>query len=446
MENSETERNHNSNARILIVDDMAVNRTILSSMLTTMGITCDLAESGQECIELCKSNSYDLILLDHRMPDMDGVDTLVELKEIFRRSGAETPVICHTVDEGKDYVNLYKAAGFADVLIKPADPGKLMVMLMTYLPNGGFTVPADEEKKKHIDQELSLLPVWIKNVSALDCTSGIEHCDTAADYVDALSVFAGSIEDKAADIERFEIEENWSMYLLRVHSLKSVARLIGAVSIADKAADLEYAGMQQEYGLVHALTRPLLDEYCAMLPKLKRLLSGKESAALPPIPEIPDLTKKTAAPAERNVLFIHDENGIVVRGIKKALRSEGFRVITVKDIPEVILNHRTESSIFLYYPSGDDDHIKVMSTMLTEICRDDNKTLCLAGDPLDIETAQDIHDKDCISSVYPRPINLNKMAADMSGYYDMLNQGNRIRTILVIDDDPDFLHIMQKWL
>ncbi|MCR5268701.1 MAG: hypothetical protein K6E16_09310 [Lachnospiraceae bacterium] len=96
MENSETERNHNSNARILIVDDM------------------------------------------------DGVDTLVELKEIFRRSGAETPVICHT---------------------------------------------ADEEKKKHIDQELSLLPVWIKNVSALDCTSGIEHCDTAADYVDALSGF-----------------------------------------------------------------------------------------------------------------------------------------------------------------------------------------------------------------------------------------------------------------
>ena len=88
MENSETERNHNSNARILIVDDMAVNRTILSSMLTTMGITCDLAESGQECIELCKSNSYDLILLDHRMPDMDGADTLVELKEIFRRSGA----------------------------------------------------------------------------------------------------------------------------------------------------------------------------------------------------------------------------------------------------------------------------------------------------------------------------------------------------------------------
>ncbi len=78
------------------MDDMAVNRTILSSMLTNMGITCEMAESGQECLDMCRKNSYDLILLDHRMPDMDGVETLIRLKEIFRKSGTDTPVICHT--------------------------------------------------------------------------------------------------------------------------------------------------------------------------------------------------------------------------------------------------------------------------------------------------------------------------------------------------------------
>ncbi|MCR5268437.1 MAG: response regulator [Lachnospiraceae bacterium] len=443
MANSET--SHNSNARILIVDDMAVNRTILSSMLTTIGVSCDLAESGQECLDLCRNNSYDLILLDHRMPDMDGVDTLVRLKEIFHRTGVETPVICHTADEGKNYINLYKAAGFADVLIKPADPGKLMVLLMTYLPDGGFTIPADEEKKKHLSDELASLPVWLKNVSGLDLTSGIEHCDTASDYLDALRVFTGSIKDKAADIERFEREENWPMYLLRVHSLKSVARLIGAISVADKAADLEYAGMQQEYGLVHALTRPLLDEYTGMLPKLKKLLSRKgieEDPAETPVSE----KKANTPPMERAILFINDEDGIVARGIVKALKGEDFKVITVKDIPEVILNHQAESSLLLYYPTGDIDHIKVVSTMLAEMCRDDNKILCLAGDPIDIEAASSIHDKDCITAVYPRPINLNKLAADMSGYYDIKTENKRTRTILVIDDDPDFLRIMEKWL
>lgn len=135
--------------------------------------------------------------------------------------------------------------------------------------------------------------------------------------------------------------------------------------------------------------------------------------------ESSDTAAASAPYAERTILFISDDNGIVGRGITKSLENEGFSVIPVKDIPEVILNHRAESDLFLYYPAGDTDHIKIVSTMLAEICRDDNKTLCIAGDPLDIEAARDIHDRDYIASVYPRPINLDKMAADMSRYYDI---------------------------
>lgn len=420
----------NRQAKVLIVDDMPVNRTILSSMLTTMGISCDLAESGMECLEKCIDDDYDLILLDHRMPGMDGVETLLHLKEILRKKGAETPVICHTADEGRNYINLYKAAGFADVLIKPADPGKVMVMLMTYLPKGAYSVPDDEEKKMREEAELASLPKWLKTVSGLDLMSGIEHCETAADYLDALSVFAGSIREKSDDIEQFEKDENWPMFLLRVHSLKSVARLIGATVVADKAADLEYAGIQEEYGLVHALTGPLLEDYRAMLPQLGKLFSKN------------DEHKQT----DKSILFIGDETGIVGRGITKALEGEGFEVLPVKDIPEVILNHRADSDLIIYYPSGDNDHIRSVSTMLAEMCRDDEKTLCLAGDALDIEAARDIHDKDVITAVYPRPINLDMMAADMSGYYDIHAKSDRMRTVLLIDDDPDFLHIMERWL
>ena len=431
MSKQETGQENRRSARVLIVDDMAVNRTILSSVLTTMGICCDLAESGNECLNMCHKNTYDLILLDHRMPGMDGVETLTHLKEIFRKNGVETPVICHTADEGKNYINLYKAAGFADVLIKPVDPGKLMVMLMTYLPDGGFEVPAEEERKIHVQEELSSLPDWLKTITGLDLKSGIEHCDTAPDYLDALTVFAGSIEEKANDIERFEKEENWPMYLLRVHSLKSVARLVGASSVADKAADLEYAGMQQEYALVHVLTLKLLEEYRGMLKILEPLLTKKV---------------RQERTSQRTILFVSDENGIVSRGITKSLESEGFCVIHVKDIPEVILNHRADSDLIIYYPSGDNDHIKTVSTMLAEMCHDDDKTLCLAGDPIDIEAARDIHGKDSIAAVYQRPINLDKMAADMLGYYDMHAGSDRMKTILVIDDDPDFLHIMERWL
>ncbi|MBR2530724.1 MAG: response regulator [Lachnospiraceae bacterium] len=425
------DKNDNSvSARVLIVDDMPVNRTILSSMLTTMGISCDLAASGSECLDMCVGTAYDLILLDHRMPDMDGVETLMHLKEIFRRTGHDTPVICHTAGEGKNYINLYKAAGFADVLIKPADPGKVMMMLMTYLPNGGFTLPEEEEKKQHAEAELASLPDWLKTVPKLDLMSGISHCETATEYLDALATFTGSIREKSDDIERFLKEENWPMYLLRVHSLKSVARLVGADSLADKAADLEYAGEQGEYALVYALTPAMIEEYRSFSGKLERLGTSQE----------------TKAPASRSILFIGDDNGVVVRGITKALEDEDFHVIHVKDIPEVILNHRADSDLLIYYPSGDNDHIRSVTTMLAEMCRDDDKTLCIAGDPLDIEAAKDIHDSDAICATYPRPINLDKMAADMLGYFYMHSGNDRMRTILVIDDDPDFLHIIKRWL
>lgn len=418
-------------ARILIVDDMPVNNAILSSMLEAMGLNCDVAESGKECLDMCRRTKYDLILLDHRMPGMDGVETLARLKDIFLHTGAEPPVICHTADEGKNYINLYKAAGFADVLIKPIDPEKLKALLTAYLPGGEYVLPSDMEKKKHIEQELGSLPLWLKNIPQLDLKSGIEHCDTAIAFLDTLMVFTQSIKEKADEIEKYEQDENWPMYLLRIHSLKSVSKLVGANSISDKAANLEYAGTHQEYALIHALTPSLIDEYKSMMPCYEKLCTNE------------DITLKCP---DHTILFIVNEPGIVGKGIIKALDNEGFDVMIIPDDPKIILNHRADSNILLYYPTGDKDHIKSVTTMLAEMCRDDEKILCLAGDMPDITTARDIHGSEYIKSVYPRPINLDIMAADISEYHDMYLNNDRIRTILVIDDDPDFLHIMENWL
>ena len=122
--------------RVLIVDDMVVNRLILSELLESNGVASDLAESGKECIDLCRENTYDLILLDHRMPELDGIDTLLQLKRIFEAQGRVIPVVCHTTEDARNNTNLYKAAGFADVLFKPIQPKLLSEILMRYLPEG----------------------------------------------------------------------------------------------------------------------------------------------------------------------------------------------------------------------------------------------------------------------------------------------------------------------
>ena len=87
----------NNAYQVLIVDDLPVNRMILSSLLASRGVVSDQADIGKACLEMCRQKDYDLILLDHRMPEMDGIDTLTFLKDIFAEKARELPVICHTV-------------------------------------------------------------------------------------------------------------------------------------------------------------------------------------------------------------------------------------------------------------------------------------------------------------------------------------------------------------
>ena len=235
------------NSRVLIVDDMRVNRMILSSLLSSNGITADLAGGGAECVELCRKNRYDLILLDHRMPDQDGIDTLAQLKEIFKERGEDVPVVCHTTDYAQKNISLYKAAGFSDVLIKPIDPREVTRILMTYLPEGKNKAidSSDEGENSRHQKELDRLPGWLRELSeregpsCLDLLAGIDNCDSAEFYLDALSVFASSITERAAGIEDALKSGDKKLFLKRLHAVKSMARLVGADRLSELADTLE---------------------------------------------------------------------------------------------------------------------------------------------------------------------------------------------------------------
>ena len=264
-------------SRVLIVDDMRVNRMTLSSLLASNGVLSDLASSGEECLQLCRENKYDLILLDHRMPGIDGVDTFVQLKEIFKEQGREVPVVCHTVEAAKDNINLYKAAGFADVLIKPIQPQRLSDVLMEYLPEGSVESHRNrEDEEAKLKVELAKLPRWLSGVPGLDLACGMGNCETADDYVDALAVFAASVTDKADEIERLLAEEDFSRYTLKVHSLKSMARLVGALSLSEAAAEMEAAGKNSDFDVIREKTPKLLSAYRAYADHLSPLSEDAE--------------------------------------------------------------------------------------------------------------------------------------------------------------------------
>ena len=136
-------------ARVLVVDDNVINLKVFVNLLRETRIQIDTAESGDACLALYKQNRYDVIFLDHMMPDKDGIETIKEMKECKDTLNAKTPIVCLTANAVSGMREMYINAGFDDYITKPIDTVKLENMLLTYL-SPDLVRPPESEKKQSI--------------------------------------------------------------------------------------------------------------------------------------------------------------------------------------------------------------------------------------------------------------------------------------------------------
>ena len=121
-------------AKILVTDDVSINLKVITMLLKDTEICIDTATSGKECIEKYTADHYDLVFLDHMMPEMDGIETLKHLMETDRYKEENTPVIALTANAMMGAEKTYLESGFIDYLTKPAKDVDLEAMIIKHLP------------------------------------------------------------------------------------------------------------------------------------------------------------------------------------------------------------------------------------------------------------------------------------------------------------------------
>ncbi|MCR5651980.1 MAG: response regulator [Lachnospiraceae bacterium] len=121
-------------ARILVVDDSAVNLSVVVNLLKKTKIGVDTAQSGEDALRLIGENEYDLIFLDHLMPVMDGNETLKRMNALENNLSKNSPVICLTANASSTARDEYIKAGYRDYLPKPVSLKDLEDMLFSYIP------------------------------------------------------------------------------------------------------------------------------------------------------------------------------------------------------------------------------------------------------------------------------------------------------------------------
>ena len=312
-------------AAVLVTDDMPMNLTVFKSLLKLTGIRIDTAISGDSAIELARKNKYDIIFLDHMMPEKDGIETLHEMEEDKESPNLNTIKVCLTANAVTGAREEYLAAGFDDYLTKPVDPGRLEEMLLEYLPEEKIHAPVHdlETADDELFGETHTLPDFVEYISEISTDAGLTNCGSVEGYVSALETYAGMIGKHADETENFWRAGDLANATIKIHALKSTSRIIGAIAIGDLAQKLENAGKAGDAETVGAGIEELLGRCRKLGEQLSPLCSGNGAVGddenLPPI-SAEELQEAYELINEANSMFRLDDVNEIAESLK------GYRI------------------------------------------------------------------------------------------------------------------------
>ncbi len=266
------------NARILAVDDNQSNLKIVKLFLKRNGVVPDLCTSGTAAIAKCKEKKYDLILLDHMMPEPDGIETLHAIREDEDSLNKDTKAVVLTANAVAGSREMYMQEGFDDYLTKPLDPRILEITVRNMLPPELVSVEndtkTDPETEKTVVEADSSVPekTGLSSMKGMDYETALTFC---AGDEDLLREIVSDIADEGpvrADRMKKNLEaEDIKAYAIDAHSIKSSMATIGLKDFSEKAKKHELAAKANETEFVYGDVDTFLNEYLELCEELKKL-------------------------------------------------------------------------------------------------------------------------------------------------------------------------------
>ena len=296
-------------ADILVVDDNPINLSVIKGLLKATKVFVTTSTSGEDAIDKIKDNHFDIVLLDHMMPGMDGIETVEKIREF--EPGLPVYALTANATAGEDF---YKSKGFNGYLSKPVDTEILEKTILSHLPESmveKFTRDENVEELKELPENM----LWINDIESISVEDGIKNSGGIESFIFALGLFLDTIDSNTKVIRDAYEDGNIRLYTIKVHALKSSCRIIGALEMSSRAATLEDAGNRNDVEFIEANTERFLVDYNEYKDKLRALKGvmtdddGKE-----PIPE-EELQDAYAALKEVIPLMDYDAVQMILDGL-----------------------------------------------------------------------------------------------------------------------------------
>jgi signal transduction histidine kinase/CheY-like chemotaxis protein/HPt (histidine-containing phosphotransfer) domain-containing protein len=311
-------------ARLLVVDDISTNLKVAEGLLAPYNAQVDTCLSGIQSIDMVKRKNYDLVFMDHMMPEMDGIETT----EIIRAWEAEleaqgvvrfaVPIIALTANAVMGMREMFIEKGFSDFLAKPIDVSKLDEIITRWIPKEKREKKVVDSGQLVVDSEdrssTSNDPNYQLTIPGVDVQKGIAMTGgTLSSYKQILSLFRKDAQERLSLLRQMPDTGVLTAFITQVHALKSASASLGAAEVSTKAARLETAGRVGDMAFIEEnlsgftqLLEELIKGIDAALNEDADAPSGIESSPLP-VSELNELVSALKTQSTSDIDRLLDE-------------------------------------------------------------------------------------------------------------------------------------------
>ncbi|MBQ8567856.1 MAG: response regulator [Oscillospiraceae bacterium] len=260
-------------ARVLIVDDNAINLKVAVGLMQPYHMQLMTVDSGKAALSMLRSRDIDLVFMDHMMPEMDGVETTAHIREMEGEYYKKLPVVALTANAVNGVREMFIQSGFNDFIAKPIELSALDRVLKNWLPSDKLQAPVTTVYGKNDRRKNQLSKKDDDESGNISVKKGLGYAGGSEDaYYEILEMYVRKGTEKIAQINTLAAEENWKNYTIEVHALKSTSLSIGAVKLSEFAKKLELAGKSGDNDMIRKENDELMKLYADVIGEGRKLL------------------------------------------------------------------------------------------------------------------------------------------------------------------------------
>ena len=251
---------------ILVAEDVELNQYLVRHIMESWGFTVDIVNNGREAVDMMQKNTYDLVLMDIQMPEMDGMEATRAIRQLSDPAKAAIPIVALTANALKGDSEKYLAAGMNDFLPKPFNEQKLFMIISNNLKTGA---PAPEAKPMNDESNTPVTKSEEKlyDLSMVQTISGGDESFVKR----MVQLFVDTVPPSMADLQKETAQQNWLNVSKLAHKMKATIDSMGITSIKDEVRAIETNGKKgEELDKIPAQVQEVVSVLEACMNQLKR--------------------------------------------------------------------------------------------------------------------------------------------------------------------------------